>query len=532
MNLFNYLMARKGHNTSPRDDLFAYLLGKIPKVVKEVTGVTIHITDVSKKKIISLWLDKESSQDGTPTPDNPIPVEVVEGYENLFDKDNANIINCLINGTTKVISNYYDAKTLYIPINSGLTYTIYKKVSQRFAVGSCSSIPSNNVICSVVIQDNSSNKITITTNENDNYLAVFYYLNGVDTLAEQEILNSIMITEGTSEHPYVPYGNNYVDVKVTGKNLIPQTQTGIYTVNNVTITTNNDGSITLNGTSNDRYSYIYINNGYWSSQSDDTDGRFKVKANTNYTLKGTDNSNVRFRIRNITDGTNDSNTSSNYTFSYSNDKNIIIMLYIYPNATFNNVVLYPQLEQGSATPYEPYKESIVPIPLNGNFIGGKGDYLDELIVDKFGKCYLNKVFNKVVLDGVNNLFTGVGSTNTTGVHRFMTADIGSKLSTSSTQVIPAFCNRLISKSLDDTYVKREGFSFSNSTHKISIYIDEISTYTLEQANEWLLTHNLELYYPLAQEDLIDLHYTIDLKLFIGENNISNSEDMMMTLKYY
>ena len=97
MNLFNYLMARKGHNTSPRDDLFAYLLGKVPKVVKEVTGVTIHITDVTRQKIISLWLNKESTQDGTPTPDNPVSVEVVEGYQ----KDGNNYVDVKVTGKNK-----------------------------------------------------------------------------------------------------------------------------------------------------------------------------------------------------------------------------------------------------------------------------------------------------------------------------------------------------------------------------------------------------------------------------------------------
>ena len=59
MNLFNYLMAKKGHNTSVRDDLFAYLLGKrTPKEVKTATGTTISITDATREKIVSLTLSK------------------------------------------------------------------------------------------------------------------------------------------------------------------------------------------------------------------------------------------------------------------------------------------------------------------------------------------------------------------------------------------------------------------------------------------------------------------------------------------
>lgn len=62
MNLFNYLMAKKGHNTSVRDSLFSYLLGKNSIKIKEASGTTINITDATKTKFNSLSLEKESTQ--------------------------------------------------------------------------------------------------------------------------------------------------------------------------------------------------------------------------------------------------------------------------------------------------------------------------------------------------------------------------------------------------------------------------------------------------------------------------------------
>lgn len=270
MNLFNYLMARQGHNTSPRDDLFAYLLGKIPKVVKEVTGVTIHITDVSNKKIISLWLDKESTQDGTPTPVNPIPVEVVDGY----------------------------------------------------------------------IKD----------------------------------------------------GNNYVDVTIE-----------------------------------------------------------------------------------------DGNSNSN----------------------------------------------VVSIPLNGNFIAGIGDYKDTLMVDENGKCYLNKKITKLVLDGSETEWgASLVRPNTSAYN--LDKNIGYKATTGNST------NALVNyfKGIANGYNIDEECFWFNSSGYLRIRINNSIASTVSELKAWLSTHNTDVYYVLEQEELIDLNYTVDLKLFKGENNISNSEDMMMTLKYY
>ena len=49
---------------------------------------------------------------------------------------------------------------------------------------------------------------------------------------------------------------------------------------------------------------------------------------------------------------------------------------------------------------------------------------------------------------------------------------------------------------------------------------------------WLSEHNTNVYYILATENLIDLNYTVDIKLFKGDNAITNSEDAYMIHKYY
>lgn len=149
--------------------------------------------------------------------------------KNLFDKNNANIINCLINGTTGVISSNSNCRTLYIKCNTNTTYTISRTIGARFIIGTSTNIPVAEETCNQFLVNNSASSLTITTGANDNYLCVFYYLNGTDTLTEQEILDSIQIEVGSQATSYSPYFTpielnkigDYEDSikKSTGKNL-------------------------------------------------------------------------------------------------------------------------------------------------------------------------------------------------------------------------------------------------------------------------------------------------------------------------
>ena len=48
---------------------------------------------------------------------------------------------------------------------------------------------------------------------------------------------------------------------------------------------------------------------------------------------------------------------------------------------------------------------------------------------------------------------------------------------------------------------------------------------------WLSTHNTDVYYVLITPQLIDLNYTVDLTLYEGTNNVTNSEDMDMNITF-
>lgn len=143
--------------------------------------------------------------------------------KNLFDKNNTNKLDGYIN-SAGTITYQSTQKTIYIKCKTNTTYTISKIASQRFAVASYSSVPTISSTTSNFLRDNTATKLTLKTGLNDIYLAVYYYNNTLDTLTEQEILDSIMINEGSTTLPYEPYGKVWYITKQTGRYNIDTSQ--------------------------------------------------------------------------------------------------------------------------------------------------------------------------------------------------------------------------------------------------------------------------------------------------------------------
>ena len=85
MDLFTYLMAKNNQNT--HKDLFSYLLGKNAGgsgTYTTFSGTSLNISNTIKAKIKNFMLNStELTQDGTPTPDNPVDVNVIKGENNV-----------------------------------------------------------------------------------------------------------------------------------------------------------------------------------------------------------------------------------------------------------------------------------------------------------------------------------------------------------------------------------------------------------------------------------------------------------------
>ena len=124
-----------------------------------------------------------------------------------------------------------------------------------------------------------------------------------------------------------------------------------------------------------------------------------------------------------------------------------------------------------------------------------GTYQDYIYKEN-DKWYLHKEIGKVVFDGSENKFTQIYTTNTSGVNRYRTNVVGVKIQTSG-QIANVYCDKLLPTTIGYTYSKTEGISVSDAVEMFIIYIDEIKSYTLENANAWLSTNNLTINYVLA-----------------------------------
>lgn len=221
MDLFTYLGAKNGKFTLPhKSDLFSYLLGKNSKLpIQTASGTTLEIT-AKKTNVLELTLDKMCSQDGTPTPDNPIEVNVAEGYRNLFSGDYSQFDNT---GGTGSIYSYFklpdDTKQYTLVMIAKNDFTADSNTYLGFtSQGGSGGSPIN-----WVIGGSASGTIakgtTLYGTSTDELRYVSMYFKGATTLQKFVDNFYIMLVEGTYSEstllPYVPYGSNYINLNIT-----------------------------------------------------------------------------------------------------------------------------------------------------------------------------------------------------------------------------------------------------------------------------------------------------------------------------
>ena len=173
----------------------------------------------SVRKIFNIFnISGNTIQDGTPTPESPIPIQNVSGEvevkienKNLFDKNNANVLTATYFNSSSILSGVGN-RCIYIPIKPNTTYTIQKMVqlttsSNRLRLGTTTDIPAVGVTINnyINLSDGSTGtSLTITTGANDKYLvAVVYYTDSQTSFGT--MLNSIQIEEGSTATSYEPH---------------------------------------------------------------------------------------------------------------------------------------------------------------------------------------------------------------------------------------------------------------------------------------------------------------------------------------
>ena len=222
MDLFTYLMARKGKKILPhKSDLCSYLLATHRIKIKEATGTELNI-NAKLNNIVSLKMSKESTQDGTPTPENPVEVKTVKGYRNLFDKTTIKTSTRInsTNGTENTNSEFF--ATDYIELKPNVTYHIKNLKTYGSSVYSFALYNNNKEYVSGYTYNSLSlvdkNDFNISFSDNFTYVRFSF-------VTETSDLDIAQIVEGDQALPYVPYGTNWIYTKITNG-----TDTNYYTL--------------------------------------------------------------------------------------------------------------------------------------------------------------------------------------------------------------------------------------------------------------------------------------------------------------
>lgn len=391
--------------------------------------------------------------------------------KNLFDKDNANIIKCGI--SYNKINASDSNRLLYISIQPNTTYTIQRRNDgnvNRFRAGTCSIVPANGVDLDNAIETDNAESITITSRENDTYLAVMYYRTQETILTEQQILDSIQIKKVDNLFDINGISTSYNAITTIENNkLIQQNRSAggysrsMWKIDNLIIGEN----YTL--------SCNYINNNSSSL-------RLNIYNSTNET--SIVSSEVVTNTSGMFEITFTATETSHYLRFYSNTTSTANTYFV----TFENI----QLEKSSNTGYEPYYDIQ---------LCNISDYKDR-IYSQNGKFYLEKKTGKVVLDGSESVSRA--TTRISEIYRFAITGPTDMKKTADDLPKPAglvISNRFIEVSNGTSYnnsVSINGILVRvNNTNTFLINCIETQTYTVEQFKTWLSTHNTEVQYVLA-----------------------------------
>lgn len=118
--------------------------------------------------------------------------------KNLFDKDNYNIISGYFLDSTLTITSATNPRIIWVECEGNTTYTIQKVKSARFKLGTTTTTPAIGVQVNNFTENEHATQLSITTSASAKYLLVYCYQANEDTLTLAQILNSLIIQEGSS----------------------------------------------------------------------------------------------------------------------------------------------------------------------------------------------------------------------------------------------------------------------------------------------------------------------------------------------
>lgn len=515
------------------------------------TGNKLDLTIDSKTYIMTLKLkDKDDNVLSTGSVDLPIESMIINvTYDNdneklTFTLQNGSVIDVPLDSLISGLVNETDLKDTLENVIAGknletadnkVNFVNENSTDTQYPSAKCTYEIKNNL-------DRLKNNVLEVGEASDTYIHV-----------EDSSLNELkeLEVEGVCEQE-----------TTTGKNLLPN-KVQSKTVNGITCTNNNDGTVILNGTTTAK---TYLSPFYKDFISLSLDGNYTFSANTY--------NNISYALYHGSTELLFWNATSDKTFSATGSfDNVRPQINIESGITLNNVIVKFQLEKGStATEYEPYTggqaspspdytqeiktitdslsmtsnngkdeteenylESVITANLpEGEFIGKLNDtYKDtsKVVYKEDGKHHLilNKIISKTVLNGTQPISYSRVINDDKFVAQF---NIGTAIKSSSTMISDKFIYMSNGWTSNSENISTGGSNNNLLQIKISqSRLEEISSNGL---TNWLSTHPVEVYYALENPYEIDLGI-VDMPLsYSGVTNIFTDSDLLpkINAKYY
>lgn len=452
---------------------------------KNASGSPILLTDSAKGVVIDFDVKGRSTQDGEPTPTEPITPKSV-GDMGYFDGELLNGIYS--NGVHGNLANYVCSKNR-IPCQPNdkieVTYDGACNVVYAFFYDENGAYLSH--------KDIASNKLTTQAIAN----AYSFHIG---------VYNANGLTVATAKHICVTINDKHaLIVDSVGKNELENTATS-QMMNGVVFTVNEDKSVTIN------------TNGTTSAVTSILLGTYTFKANESYILSG-QKTNTLLTFGKISDGSGLVVFDST-VYTPTEDITLYARLLVDKGKTVNDTI-YPMLRLASVTDatYEPYKKSRKYIPISAP-LRGIGEVTD---VVSLSECKVDRKFIKVVFDGSDDESWQLNSAYTnTNLFR-----IYPPIKAKTSSVICSHFKYNSGIGGDDfEHIRVSG----DATPIIAIWVNKTKIATVDEWKAWLSANPITVIYELAEPTTESIE-PIDVDTFEGVTHISASDDADMEVEY-
>lgn len=346
-------------------DTYRYDLRLYP--ITNVGGTTEDITSVVFKDLYLSKINKyEPFIPDSPSPDYPSEIKTVKGIRNLFDINSMNTNNSLttgtVNGNSLILNGqfWYSYTIENLKENTDYFISADYKIITNSGVSTIGKIRVDGVQSGSVILSSRYPNGTFNTGTNTSIIIYFYVSAGSSYDAGEVEFSNIQLEQGSIRHSFVPYGS-WLEVKDTGKNLLPSNILSKQTINGITFTPNEDGTVTANGTATATATYRYFGVDTITPQivfDEETIISFSQEgSSTTYAMAvwglNANGNNIGKAIY----------TDTTYTKGFQLAG---IGLRVFKDATVSNLVFKPMIRLVGDTnnTYEPYKEQSTLIDMN------------------------------------------------------------------------------------------------------------------------------------------------------------------------